>query len=111
MAADEIQITPRGLRTEFYNAIAQILTYDSTVELDLEPNDAEKEAIHHLLDALGKYYYGPVCTAVVGTYFQDKLAKIINPSLPDEGDHDDCPCVRSEKHSSFHRCKHGYYSG
>lgn len=110
MNSNEIQITRTGLRTEFYNAVAQILTYESTVELDLEPNDSEKAAINHLLDALGKYYYGPVCASVIGTYYQDKLARIINPSLPEEGDHDNCPCVRSEKHNTFHRCKHGYYS-
>lgn len=111
MTSDEIQVTPSGVRIDFYYAIAQVMTHMDSIELDFEPNDPEKEAIHHLLDVLGRRYYGPVCTAVIGTYFQDKLAKIINPELPDEGDHDDCPCVRSEKHSTFHRCKHGYYSG
>ena len=99
------------IRTEFYNSIAQMLTYDEVDALDVEPTDVEKAAINRILDKLGRYYYAATpCPAVVSTYYQDKLAKIINPELPEEGDHDACPCIRSEQHSTFHRCKHGYYS-
>lgn len=114
------------IRTEFYNSIAQMLTYDDVDSLDVEPTDAERAAITRLLDKLGRYYYDPTpCTSVVSTYYQNTLAELIklDPSSIDyktkfeelaksdpPTQHDDCPCVRSEKHSTFHRCKHGYYS-
>lgn len=106
----DILTTKSAIRTEFYNAIAQLITYDEVDTLPIQPNDVEKEAIHKLLDKLGRYYYAPPCTKVVSTFYQDQLARLVNPSLPDEGDHEACPCVRSEKHNDFHRCKHGYYS-
>lgn len=113
-----------ALRIDFYNAIAQVLTYPETNSFDFEPNDEEKMAIQRLQDVLGRLYYAPPCPKLVSTYYQSGLAELlkIDPNSPlykqkflelSKLDapvlHEDCPCIRSEKHDSFHRCKHGYY--
>lgn len=98
------------LRIDFYNEIARVLTYEEANSLEIEPTDEEKVAIRRLLDILGRSYYAAPCDQTVSTYYQDKMARIIDPSLPELGDHDDCPCVRSEEHHDFHRCKHGFFS-
>lgn len=100
------------LRIEFYNEIARILTHKESTDLIIEPTDEEKEAIHHLLNILGRSYYGPPCAETVSTYYQDILAKLLKlnqAEFPEGEYHDNCPCVRSEKHDDFHRCKHGLY--
>lgn len=98
-----------ALRIDFYNAIAKLLCYyeeDSTFEF--EPTEEEKKAIQHMLDKLGRLYFAPPCTAIVNTPYQDKLFEVA--TLNPHADHENCPCVRSEKHHNYHRCKHGYYS-
>lgn len=98
------------LRIDFYNEIARIITYDTANDLAIEPNDDEKAAIERLLDILGRSYYNPhQCIKTVSTYYQDKLREMVDPKF-EMAMHDDCPCVRSEKHDSFHRCKHGFFS-
>ena len=98
------------LRIDFYNEIARLITYPETNTFEFEPSDEEKAAIQRMLDILGRSYYAPPCSKTVSTYYQDKLARVIDPSLLEGEDHDDCRCVRSEKHDTFHRCKHGYFS-
>lgn len=100
------------LRIDFYNAIAQILTHPEKVELDIKPNAEEELAIRHLLDMLGRHYYAPPCTEIVDAPNQvmfNNAFKYAN-SQPIET-HENCVCVRSEMHTNFHRCKHGYYTG
>lgn len=113
------------LRIDFYNEIARLLTYPETNTFEFEPSDEEKAAIQRMLDILGRSYYAPPCSKTVSTYYQNSLAELskIDPNSPlyeqkflelSKLDapvlHDDCPCVRSEKHDTFHRCKHGYFS-
>lgn len=95
------------LRIEFYNAIAKILTYPENTELDLVLTGEEEEAIRRLLDILGRSYYAPPCPEIVDAFYQNEIFKNLNLEAPTN--HIDCPCVRSEKHINFHRCKHGYY--
>ena len=99
------------LRIDFYNEIARILTYPEADSFEFEPTDEEKAAIRRVLDILGRSYYASPCSEVVSTTYQQQIASLIDPSQPKAEEHDDCPCVRSEQHSNFHRCKHGYFSG
>lgn len=96
------------LRIDFYNEIARLLTYPETNTFEFEPSDEEKAAIQRMLDILGRSYYSPPCSKTVSTYYQNQLAEAAKLDPP--VNHEDCPCVRSEKHETFHRCKHGYFS-
>lgn len=106
----DFEIAENNLRLDFFNSIGKLLTYNEDFTFDMELNDAEKKAVEHMLSVFGRIYYGPVCTVMINAHYQNLLAQVLKPELKVADDHEACPCVRSEKHRDFHRCKHGYFS-